>query len=850
MDIDILDINQSDNWPVAKKKQFEHLQVLTVRIVQKGVDITSNLGADWFTIHMTYGMFGVGARAHYHQVCQFAKDYDYNTCDDKFNEAIEKTKFKSLFKFIRILKYHEIETTFADEQIDGAEDLYFLPETVDRDFVLEHGFYAHVDGVKSGYYFRQGERQFTAYSNFVVNPLMHVYSKTDNKRVIEINNGIKRSLVDLPSKSLISLEQFTACCYEEGNFMFWGNKMHLMKILQSINNKFTVCWELKTLGWQPEGFFAWSNAVFIPGENKIEKFNQLGIATIDGSSYFSPSASDIYKDVRTDDDEYENDRYLKWIAPKTPVDFSRWAELMKSVYGDDGMLGIAYVFIGLFKDLVYKIDNNCPLLFAYGEKGSGKSKFAESVSAVFLHNLQPFNLNHGTDFAFFNRLSRFRNCVTWFDEFDDQAIKEDRFQSIKGAYDGSGRERGKGTNKNKTEIARINSALLLTGQYLSTRDDNAALTRCLILAFTPNDNRTADQIKNYDQLKATEKNGLTSILTEVLQLRPMMQDNYAKTFPETFNELRKAITDDGKPYKERVLRNYTAVLNCWKLISRHVQLPFTYAHVFDRCRQDVARLSRTIAESDSLADFWNTVEFLLETGQIQEKFHFRVQVLNQIEVHDQQGGKHQHTFQQPTRILFIRLTTIHKLYMEAFRKQHGKNGIDRSSLNLYISSSAAYLGDKKGYKFTDETGKEFNTSCDVFLVDKLSITLERDAPADSEPVLAKITGTLDGQIKLVDYLNKPHASFTIREDCSYKTEAGHLVEKIRFVKTYADQREREKLTTGAELTVEGKLYERKWTDNHGQERVKHTLEAVSIKLINQQLSVGTQVWKAPDLPFD
>jgi hypothetical protein len=865
MDIELLNISPEESWPSAKQKDYEQLKVITRRVVDRNIDITNGFTEDLNSVVSVYARYATEeAKKLLTQVCQLSASYNADKLESAWIYWTKENKLQSNRRLTNICKKLDVDTTVNSEALNEPEELAaYLPADVDPKFVLEHGFYPLKSGLKSGYYFRTGDKTFASQSNFILEPLMHVLSKTDNKRIIAIDNGFKRSILDLPSRALISVEQFSGFCFEEGNYIFWGGKLHLMKIVNSLNDRFPVCYELKTLGWQPEGFFAWANAVFVAGcslngdgSSNIEQrsstnvlpFNDLGIATVAETNYFSPSASDIYKNQRAEDDEYENDRYLKY--QESPVNFQQWCQMFHNVYPQQSMYGIGFVFIGLFKDVIYKIDNNCPHLSAYGEKGSGKSKFAESVSAVFLNDLQPFNLNHGTDFAFFNRLSRFRNCVTWFDEFDDQAIKEDRFQSIKGAYDGAGRERGKGGSKSKTEIARINSALLLTGQYLSTRDDNAALTRCIILAFTPDNDRSEDSIKNYEALKTIEKKGITSILTELLQHREAFAKEYQKEFHITFSELRELIREMNGEYKERVLRNYSAILHCFKFFTRHFQFPFTYDQVKQKAAKDVIRLSTMISESDSLADFWNTIVYLKETGEVHEGFHYRILQLPTISIRKEDGKDKPHNFSKPTKLLCLRLTTVHKLYLEAFRRQNGKTGINMQSLELYISSAKGFIGKNSSLQFTNpENGKITATSSHVFDLELLGVPLEDSAPEAEEKHQSTVEGVLHGTIKHEIVAGKPKLKYTIMNQ-STTMVAGQPFTSFEYTTCYDQNLSNEPLILSEQrLVLTGQLKLSSWKDNDGNKKEKRTLDVDSVSVKDNQLNMNKGLSEDEELPF-
>ncbi|MGB1300371.1 MAG: DNA primase, partial [Pseudoalteromonas tetraodonis] len=420
----------------------------------------------------------------------------------------------------------------AEPEDDGPS--FRLPKGVDKDEVIKYGFYGLIEKHRTGYYFQtSSDGDFKAVSNFVITPLFHKSDEDDNTRIIKIDNGIMEpEIVELPSKALISVDQFRNFLFDRGPFFFDGTKQHLDKLNKRYLFEFPKAFELKTLGWQNEGFFAYYNTCF---NGKLTPYNEVGIVKHEQQYFFSPASSDIYKNFRQEDDMYENDRYLEYIP--TTLNFASWADLFYKVYDKHAYSGVIFVLIALFKDIVFKLDANVPFLYGSGPSQSGKSKWGESVQAVFFKGMPGFNLNSGTDFAFAAKMARFKNCAVLFNEFDDKAIKPEWFQAIKGAFDGEGRERGKGGSKNKTEIQRIHCALILLGQYLSTKDDNSVSSRSIIEEFVKSDDRSDAQVAHYNHLKEVEKDGLSGILPELLQHRSELQKEYTPTFNTIMKKL-------------------------------------------------------------------------------------------------------------------------------------------------------------------------------------------------------------------------------------------------------------------------------------------------------------------------
>jgi len=638
----------------------------------------------------------------------------------------EKELCKKLGSEVKLTQFKDLVKKQAEKSLKSShpkDDLYdnYLPKHVDRDEWLKHGFYEEYGKGKAGYYFHNSNGTHTAQSNFIVRPLFHLYSLKDNKRLIEINNGIEYKIMELPSQSMIKVDQFAGAVYDEGNYLFNGGKPHLMKILNKISGNFPLCYELKTLGQQPEGFFAYSNAVF---NKQIEPIDEYGIAMVDEKNYFSPSVSKIYQNLRKDDDEFENDRYLKFDRPNTT--FKEWAELVKKVYPDKYIYAFSYICVALFRDIVFKIDNNCPLLYCYGKKGSGKSKLGESISSFFFRDLPGFNLTQGTDFAFASRLSRFRNCVVLFEEFDDNVVKPERFQALKGSFDGTGRERGRGGKRDRSEIMHVNSSPILNGQYLSTADDNALLSRCITIEFKPNTKRTNEQLEAYEKLKELEKkDNLSGLIPELLNHRKELEKEYPKLFSETYFYFRDHLVAKKENFEDRILRNYTALATMLKFFSKKVALNIEedLTTINLNLINDVINLSSLIEESDSLGSYWTILEQLIEKGDIKEGQHFRIIEETSFKVRKNRKIVEDLNFGHIKKLLLLRTSAIHGYYAEAAARQR-LISMNLSTLNNYIAGIPAFIGNCKGYRFKNDKNIVINTSCIVVDFDKLSDKLK------------------------------------------------------------------------------------------------------------------------------
>ena len=165
-----------------------------------------------------------------------------------------------------------------------------LPDGVNKENALKSGFFEN----KNSYYFLTKDGIFKA-SNFTISPVLHIYSKVDNKRIIEVINEFgDKKILDLPSKNMVSTDLFQQSVFNEGNYIFFGTKVHHYRILSNISRDFPVANELRTLGWQREGFFAFSNGIYNGSWNPVDN---IGVTEHNDTKYFSPAFSEIYSGV-------------------------------------------------------------------------------------------------------------------------------------------------------------------------------------------------------------------------------------------------------------------------------------------------------------------------------------------------------------------------------------------------------------------------------------------------------------------------------------------------------------------------------------------------------------------------
>jgi DNA primase len=625
-----------------------------------------------------------------------------------------------------------------------------IPDWVDdeqKERFLTQGFISverkHQGKPMVGYYSftTSGKTEIT---NFIIKPLFHIYAGLESRYMLQIFNGYKRAVLDVQAKTIPSPDQFQAYTVTEGPYMIYGTKSQWLRIATELLHQFPRCIEINHLGWQRHKFFAFVDKIFIPGAG-IKDLDQWGIIkmkstdTDSDENFLVPASCEAYRQLqKTGDDPYENDRVFAF--KQAPIDFKTWANQMHLVYAEKGPVGVAVVVMSLFRDLIFSVDNNCPHIYAFGEPSSGKSKWAESCTAVFFVKRSAFNLNSGTDFAFFNYMQRFNNAPAHLNEFDIDVIKPEWFQAIKGVYDGEGRERGsmKPGAKNRTEVMRVNSLLFLTGQKLVTADDNSVVSRSIIEPFSVVENRTEKNQQDYQLLKKWEENGLSSILVEILQLRQEFDKDYKENFDTLLGHWRRT-KSEARSLNQRILQNFGHMATCYAMAAKHVLMPVPDNEFADYCYKQAIRWSAFIRNSDTLSEFWRMLEFFVSENAVENGWDFIIKEEMAVTVRISRSEEKAIQFTEPTKVLYLRVNNVHKKFESAFRTRTGNQAMSLDNLLHYFSSRKYYLGaiKQKAFKRYTTTTDESNgsiathkkpqqtiTSCYAFMYEDLGISIE------------------------------------------------------------------------------------------------------------------------------
>lgn len=620
---------------------------------------------------------------------------DLLTC---ISDATLRNKYVAKFVKTRKLNKAHIEKSISisltekkgdDPEVNGGTKLPGYLTAEDLEDWNEFGFFEDRKTATVGYYFPSQGSKPERVSNFIMKPLFLVFGMQESKRLVEIQNHKERKIIELSDSALVSKMEFDKITTRYGNYWFHGMPKHFQRVKVKLLERFPFCVEIRTLGWNPKGFFAFSNGIVM--NNAFKEVDTFGIVDFESEKYFLPAFSSIYKDMPSEDDFYKNDRkFIYKTNKKNPINFQSWAAQFYNVYKDNynGAFAILYSVATLFSDYIFSINNDFPMLFMFGLPRTGKTTCAWSLSRVFKPDASPFDLNAGTIVAFQRILSGSRNTVVHLDEYQND-LDEKKFQNLKGIYNRNAAEKGKLSRDNRTESTEINNTAVISGQYLPTRDGNSLFTRSILLNFSKlAQDFTADENKLYNDLSQMEKQGLSFLIVEVLRFRSLIEEEFNEAQIRIVSQLKDELQDEIQD--GRVLKNFAVLIACMKVLDEKLKFPFSFDFFYKKSKEMIIAQSQQIQESDQLAEFFKMIEFLSFQHQIHIDEDYKVEIVYDLKI-GRKDKAQSLSWKRPKKLLFINFTKVIPLYKENVRKQ-GESPLREQDLISYLKSHKAFVG--------------------------------------------------------------------------------------------------------------------------------------------------------------
>jgi hypothetical protein len=690
-------------WKQSKMQDFEKCKSLVRQITEKAMNIVDEKNIT--TIANNLACFAEAGRDLFTQVCLYQDVYDTATLNELFDKAIRTTKNKRPIHFydICVKEYGLVMLLNNDNYeyylMEGAKAVRYS-DKLDDDQIVNIQEYGFVE-LRNQYYFAKfnydSGTQFTkvtleSTTNYTVRVLYHIARGKGNKRVIAlINNQNEKKILEVETKQLSSLQSFKALCEDQGYFVLKNafKDDQLQRIKMKLFKEEKTSEQLEVLGWNNKHhFFAFCNGLYKINDKTFHAVDEFGIVTINNKHFHIPYHPG------TDENFAQNEKLI-FYAPGDNVTFKDWADLYFQAFGMVGATVLTFTVSTIFSDHIFNARpaKNFPMLFLYGEGGSGKGTMSENAQSLFGQAQPPLKISEkaNTDKAKIRKFATFCNLPVRLEEFTN-SIDPAAMMTIQNLFDRFGYERATTNSMYGTETVPVRSTVIILGNEYPGHDP---FMQRVILLDADKNKHTDTELAAYRALQKLVMKGITTVLIEILNYREAIEKNWLKCYQDIYDNMRDECKEMDVP--SRMIENYSVLLATYQCLH---DVQFAWPYTFEQLKEYFKQALKNQAEKRStgavVQQFWDIVLNLCSKNQIHEGKQFLL---------DGNG-------------LFIRFKELHALYLEEHLRMYRKPGMQAATLLQKLKISEAYVGEKSNKRF----GKA-NTSAHEFAYDKLNIDL-------------------------------------------------------------------------------------------------------------------------------
>lgn len=575
-----------------------------------------------------------------------------------------------------LTKYHRGKL-FWQKAVENERTRRDSPKEDEIDLNRQYGFW-----IDHGKYFSTTEKGgVIEWSNFTLTPLFHIKDPLMAKRLFLLTNelGIKE-IIEMEQEDLISLQKFRQKLESLGNFIWKAGEKELIKLKCFLYEKTETAAQIKQLGWNKKGFYAFGNGIYYGG--KFSEVNEYGIVHLDEKgNYYLPAFSQIYK---------ENTDYFRFERQFVHFNFSMillrdFTRQLFLVFGDNGKIGFCFYLATFFRDIITLTTRSFPILDLFGPKGSGKSELGHTLMSFFVIDNIPPNIQNSTIPALNDTVAAAANALVHIDEYKN-GIDTAKIEFIKGLWDGTGRTRMNMATDKKKETTAIDAGVIISGQEMPTT--NIALFSRLIFLSFPKSDFTDDEKKNYQRLLMMRSKGMTHLTLQILTHRELFVKAFYDQYHLILDDVNKRL--GSKNVINRIVQNWGIPLTAFRCLEGKLDLPLSYSEVLNITVEGIIHQNMECKTNDELGSFWRMVQFLNSEGEIYEDADFRIRSVSRFH----SSIINETEWVEPHMILYLQKTRIFMLYkLNAHR--NGEASLPEESLRYYLENSKEYLGEQR-----------------------------------------------------------------------------------------------------------------------------------------------------------
>ena len=480
----------------------------------------------------------------------------------------------------------------------------------------------------------------------------------------------------------ISLNSFQQKVGSVGNYVWLAKIDKLNRVKEYLYSKTDTAERVRKLGWNAtEGFFAFGNGILTDGT--FRKVDDLGIVRgVNGKAFYIPACSKIYIHNL---EIFQFERLMvheNWNGIK----LYDYVERLVEVFGENATVAFCYLLSTLFRDVVFRRTRHFPILNLFGEKGTGKTTLATSLQAFFIHGVDPPNLSVSTIPAMNDRVSQAVNTLVVLDEYkNDLDIRKIAY--LKGLWGGGGQTKKNANTDGMATQTIVSTGVVLCGQDKPTQD-MALYTRVIFLGFSKTSFNQTEK-SHYEDLVTVCNMGLSHLAVEVLNHRELFEKNFSEIYSITKRELAAKL--ENEKIHDRIFGNWVIPLAAFRTLETVIDVPFSYADLFDISLKGLRNQNELAQESSEVADFWNMLQGFQTSGKCVEKAHYRIRYMRSFRPI---SAKEDIEFKEARPILYLNMAAVASLF-NSRNTNVTTNRSNWSTILSYLKSHPTYLGLKQ-----------------------------------------------------------------------------------------------------------------------------------------------------------
>ena len=560
----------------------------------------------------------------------------------------------------------------------------------DIDMLRQFGFIEK----HNSYYGTTKDGDELQWSNFQLKPLFHIKDDLRPVRLFEINNSEeedKPEIIELDMEVLTSSKSLRKKLLGIGNYIWMASDQELIKLQSYLAKVTETAVEIKQLGWQKEGFYAFSNGAL--EDSDWHDIDKMGIVRLKAGKFYLPALSQLYKASK---ELYVNERKFQLTRYSNITLYEYFGKVCR-VFGPNAKVALAFYMGSLFADIIRQRGVKIPLLNLFGPPGSGKTELAITLMGFFQTDYEAPNIESSIP-SLADAVASVSNALVFLDEYKN-GIDIKKLQFLKDIWGGVGRMRMNMDKDKKREQARVDSAVILCGQEMPTADP-ALFTRLIYLTYDKH-SFSEQEKREYDDLKHWRMLGSSHITVEILKHRDKFEASFGNSWRKAETDLKYALRGEGAII-DRIRDNWAVLLATYLALEDALQLPFTYDELLQLCTKGILRQNEMSASVDEVAGFWNIISSAIQKGILLKDQDYKIRYKQRLRTSKQ---KEEMDFEKNIPILMIRRNVMMATYREQGRRMD-EQVLPQESMQHYLEITPEYYG----YTTSPERFKKFNAS--------------------------------------------------------------------------------------------------------------------------------------------